>query len=141
MERLKAEFLQDPTIEAMGNYMTRLARRQMVVSSNIANADVPGYKTQEISFNATMEELLSGPSSGMKATRPEHLGAWSFTPAEPLVFEEPGLPSRPDRNNVDMDHELLKLGRTSFGFATMAQLLRSKLRMIGFSINEGRSGA
>jgi flagellar basal body rod protein FlgB len=76
----------------------------------------------------------------MKATRPEHLGEWSFTPAEPVVFEEPHLPSGSDRNNVNLDHELLKLGKTSFQYGMIAQLLRSKLRTIGMSINEGRNG-
>jgi len=139
MERLKVQLLQDPTIDAMSNYMTRLARRQQVVASNIANVDTPGYKTKEISFHATMEELLPG-SPGMRATRPEHLGEWSFAPAEPVVYEVPDLPSRPDRNNVDIDSELLKLGETSFGYNMMTQLLRSKLRTISSSINEGRVG-
>ncbi len=124
----------------MENYMTRLTKRQQVVASNIANIDTPGYKTKEISFHATMEELLSGPASGMRTTRPEHLGEWSFQPAEPVAYEVPNLPSRPDRNNVDIDSELLKLSETSFGYAVMTQLLRSKLRTISTSINEGRVG-
>ncbi len=137
MERLKVQFLQDPTIDAMSSYMTRLSRRQQVVASNIANIDTPGYKTREISFHATMEELLSG-TQGMKTTRPEHLQEWTFTPAEPVAYEVPDLPSRPDRNNVNIDNELLKLGETSFGYTMMTQLLRTKLRTIASSINEGR---
>lgn len=140
MGQLKAGLIQDPTIEAMGNYMTRLSKRQQVVASNIANIDTPGYKTQDISFHATMEQLLSGPSSGMRATRPEHLEEWSFAPAEPEVFEVQGLTTRPDQNNVDIDSEMLKLGETSFGYSMMALLLRSKFRTIASSINEGRVG-
>lgn len=110
MEQLKVGLIQDATIEAMGNYMTRLSRRQEVVASNIANIDTPGYKTRDISFHATMEELLSGPSSGLRATRPEHIEEWTFAP-EPEVFEVPGLTMRPDQNNVDIDREMLKLGK------------------------------
>ncbi len=140
MERLEVSLLQDPTMNAMENYMTRLTKRQQVVVSNIANRDTPGYKTREISFHATMEELLSGPASGMKATKPEHLGEWNFSPSEPVVYEVPDLPSGPDRNNVNIDSELLKLSQTSFGYTVMTQLLRSKLRTISSSINEGRVG-
>ena len=132
--------IQDVNIEAMGNYMTRLVKRQEIVFSNIANIDTPGYKTQDITFHATMEELLSSPSSGLRGSRPEHLQTWSFAPAEPQVFEVSGLPMRPDQNNVDIDKEMLKLGETSFGYNMMALLLRSKLRTIGSSINEGRIG-
>lgn len=140
MERLKADFLQDPTIEAMASYMTRLSKRQQVVASNIANIDTPGYKAKDVSFHATMSELLSNSAPGLKPTRPEHFGEWSFTPAEPVVFEETGLPSRPDRNNVDIDREMLKLSETSFGYGMITQLLRSKLRTISSSINEGKVG-
>jgi len=132
--------IQDVTMEAMENYMTRLARREQIVHSNIANIDTPGYKTKDIDFHATMEELMSGSSTGLRGSRPEHLQTWSFTPAEPIVFEVTGLPSRIDQNNVNIDQEMLKLGETSFGYNMMVQLLRSKLRTIGSSINEGRIG-
>ena len=135
-----AGLIQDVTIEAMGNYLTRLSNRAAVVSSNIANIDVPGYRTKDISFHATMDELLSGPPAGLKRTSPEHLGEWSFAPGAPQVFEVSGLPMRPDQNNVDIDKEMLKLGETSFGFSMTAFLLRSKFRTISSSINEGRIG-
>jgi flagellar basal-body rod protein FlgB len=135
-----AGLLQDATLEAMGNYMTRLARRHEVVSSNIANVDTPGYKTRDISFHATLEELMSGASPGWQTTRPEHLESWTFASPEPQVFEVQGLPARVDQNNVQIDQEMLKLGETAFGYSMMALLLRSKFRTIGSSINEGRIG-
>ena len=120
--------------------MTRLSRRQQVVASNIANIDTPGYKTKDVSFHATIEELLSGPSSGMTTTRPEQIEEWNFAPSEPEVFEVPDLPTRPDRNNVDIDREMYKLGETSFGYSMMALLLHTKFRTIASSINEGKVG-
>jgi flagellar basal-body rod protein FlgB len=136
MGRLKVGLFQDATIEAMENYMTRLSKRQQVVSSNLANIDTPGYKTKDISFHATMEELSSGPASGPRGSRSDRLETWSFLPAEPEVFEVAGLPMRPDQNNVNLDQELLKLGQTSGGYTMMTLLLRNKLRMIASSINE-----
>src|SRR4030042_3477131 len=98
MEQLKLEILQDATIEAMGNYRPRLSRRQQVIASNIANIDTPGYTTKDISFHATMQELLPGPDPG-RQMRPDQSrnGAWTFAPAEPEVVEVSGLPSRPDQ--------------------------------------------
>jgi flagellar basal-body rod protein FlgB len=140
---MNVDFLQDSTLTAMGNYMTRLSKRQQIVASNVANIDTPGYKTQDISFHATMSELLMHEAIPLKANRPEHqaMGEWSFAPLEPEVFEVPGLSSRPDKNNVDIDKEMLKLGETSFGYSMMTQLLRSKFRTIGSSINGGMSAS
>ena len=137
---MKVGLLQDTTIEAMENYMTRLSQRQQIVASNIANIDTPGYRTKDTSFHATMDELLSGPASGLRGKRSDGPEEWSFAPAAPEIFEVSGLPSRPDQNNVNIDQEMLKLGETSFGYSMMALMLRSKFRTIASSINEGRIG-
>ena len=139
---MKIDFLDDPTLSAMGQYMTRLSKRQQIIASNIANLDTPGYKTKDISFHATLEELLSSSAISLNASRPEHIkmDELQFAPLEPEVFEVQGLPLRADNNNVDIDKEMLKLGETSFGYSIMSQLLRGKFRTIASSINEGRTG-
>jgi flagellar basal-body rod protein FlgB len=138
---MKIQFMEDQLISAMGSYLARLSRRQQVIASNLANVDTPGYKTKDIPFNATMQELLAGQAAPVKATRPEHqaLGYLQFAPMEPEVFEVQGLPLRADRNNVEMDRELLKLSETSFGYATITQLLRGKFRTLFNVINDGRN--
>ncbi len=139
---MKAELLQDVTLDAMANYMTRLSRRQEVVASNIANIDTPGYKTRDISFHATLQELLEPQTASVPISPQGHEGLpeWRLSPLGPEVFEVPNLPSRPDRNNVNIDQEMLKLSGTSFGYSMIAQLLRMKFRTIASSINEGRAG-
>jgi flagellar basal-body rod protein FlgB len=140
---MRVGFLTDDTLEGMGAYLGRLSRRQQVIASNVANIDTPGYRAKDVSFHATMEELLSAAPAPLRATRPEHraMTAAFFAPTGPLVFEVDGLPSRPDRNNVDLDREMLRLGETSFGYAMIVQLLRFKFRTIASSISEGRGGA
>ncbi len=139
---MKLDAFQDLTLDAMGNYLTRLSKRQQVISSNIANIDTPGYKTKDISFNATLQELLSDHAEPLRASRPEHraLPELNFMPVEPEVFEVGGLPARVDQNNVDIDKEMLKLSETTTAFGLITQLLRVKFRTISSSINEGRVG-
>jgi flagellar basal-body rod protein FlgB len=138
---MKLEFFQDRTTDAMASYMTRLSKRQQLVASNIANIDTPGFRTKDISFHATIEQLLAPGPIPMNTTRPEHnsMQELRFAPVEPEVFEPDGLPMRPDRSNVDLDREMLKLSETSFGYAMMAQLLKDKFRTIASSINGGTS--
>jgi flagellar basal-body rod protein FlgB len=138
---MKLDLLQEPTLDAMGSYMTRLSKRQQIVASNLANIDTPGYRTKDISFHATMEELLSQRPLPLRTGRIEHnsLENLVFAPLESEVFEVQGLPVRADRNNVDLDREMLKLGETSFGYSLMAQLLRGKFRTLASAINDGRT--
>ena len=133
------DLFNDPTLQAIGSYMTRLSERQQVVSSNLANIDTPGYKTMDISFHATMQELLSDNSTSLRTSLPEHKESWILGAPLNQVFAVEGLPSRADGNNVDLDKEMMKLSETSFGYSLMSQILRGKFRVIAGSINEGRS--
>ncbi len=139
---MRTGFLQDPTLEAMSTYMTRLSRRQQVVASNIANIDTPGYRTRDVTFQLTMQELLAGDRIRTRTGTADrqHISAWAPISMEPELFEAEGLPMRADRNNVDIDREMLKLGETSFSYAMITQLLRSRFRTISSAIQEGRSG-
>ncbi len=136
---MKIDFIHDATLDAAGAYMGRLSQRQQVVASNLANIDTPGYKTKDISFYATMQELLSEDSTGLRTSLPEHVGEPNSIQPQAQVFDVQGIPSRPDQNNVDLDREMLKLSETAFGYTLMSQIVRGKLRTIASSINEGRA--
>ena len=131
------DLFQDPTLQAIGPYMSRLTKRQQIVASNLANIDTPGYKTKDVSFHATVQELLNESETPQRATRPGHVQSWFPGPSGVLPYEVPGLISRTDLNNVDLDRELLKLSETSFGYSMMAQVLKGKFRTLAISINEG----
>ncbi len=136
---MRLDLFQDPIVDAMGNYMTRLSRRQQIVASNLANIDTPGFRVQDVSFHATMQELLQPNALPLRVTRIEHEAVNNMV-FEPDAFEVAGQPVRADRNNVDLDRELLKLSETSFGYSVIAQLLRGKFRTLASAINEGRTG-
>jgi flagellar basal-body rod protein FlgB len=136
---MKLDFLQNDTINAMEVYMTRLSHRLQIVNSNLANIDTPGYKTKDISFHATMQELLSDNSINIRTERPEHNSGMMPVFQQAQAFEVQGLTSREDQNNVDLDKEMLKLSETSFGYSMITQMVRGKFRIIAASINEGKA--
>ena len=135
---MKVDIFQNQTIDAMEAYLSRLSQRQQIVASNVANIDTPGYRTLDISFYATMQELLSQGSFPLRVTLPEHKVGWNLAPPPAQAYEVQGLPFRADRNNIDLDREMMKLSQTSFGYSMMAQLLRAKFHTLASSINEGR---
>jgi flagellar basal-body rod protein FlgB len=135
---MKVNLFQNQTIDAMEAYMDRLSQRQQIVSSNLVNIDTPGYKTKDISFHATMQELLADNTEGMQASRLQHSRSMPVMKPAFQAFEVQGLTPREDQNNVDLDREMVKLSETSFGYSMMTQFLRGKFRTIAMSINEGR---
>ena len=48
-------------------YMDLLSARQRLVSANIANADTPGYLTQDLDFAGEMRNASGGPPHAMDA--------------------------------------------------------------------------
>ena len=132
------DLFESKTLNAIEGYMDRLSQRQKIVSSNLANIDTPGYRTKEITFHAAIDELLTEPSVGkLRLTRERHIDAENFEPPS-KVFEPKGLLERADRNNVDIDKEMMKISETSIGYSMMTQMLRGKYHKLTNSINEGR---
>jgi flagellar basal-body rod protein FlgB len=105
---------------SLEHYLDLLSARQKLVASNIANADTPGYKTKDIDFQFEFWSRIEG--------------------ASPNVIETPGLTSKNDGNNVSVDREARLLAENAMRFNLAAQLMRSQVRMLRNSIQEGKGG-
>jgi len=101
--------------------MTLVSERQKLVASNIANADTPGYKTQDIDFQSELNNAIAG--------------------QPPAVTEVAGLRVRNDGNNVSLDRESRLLAENALRFSTASNLLRSQLKTIRTAIEGGSSAA
>ncbi len=121
---------------ALGRQMTRAVQKQAVHASNLANLDTPGYRTKEVRFSDTLEtELLS--SKALTTTNSRHLGG-TIVEAQSETGDVAGLDGRRDGNNVQLDRELLALGRAGGDFNAAQTILAAKFRLVRYAINEGR---
>lgn len=109
----------DPTGSALQRYMDLLATRQKVIASNIANADTPGYKTQDIDFQSEFRSAMNGS-------------------ANPV--EVPGLKVNNDGNNVSLDREARLLSENAMRFNIASQLIKGNLNQLKMAIDEGKNG-
>jgi flagellar basal-body rod protein FlgB len=119
---------------ALGRQMTRAVQRQAVAAGNLANLDTPGYRARDVQFGDELDRQLG---AGLRATDPRHLGS-SSGPDRGVASEAPGLQARRDGNNVQLDRELLSLGRASGEFNRAQTVLAAKFRLVRYAINEGR---
>ena len=114
--------IDSPALRLLGASLDVNAYRQALISSNMANVDTPGYRTQDIDFHKTL------------ANAREEAGA----PLSPIAHKVQGLIERPDGNNVNADREGLLLANTQLRFRLSAQLVKGEFRKILSAINEGR---
>jgi len=100
------------------NYMTLLSAREKVVASNIANADTPGYQTEDVDFSSMLDSATGEAES-------------------PKVVHPAGLRVKNDGNNVDLDREARLLAENALRFNVASNLLRSQLQNIKTALQDG----
>jgi flagellar basal-body rod protein FlgB len=88
------------------------AFRHKVLASNIANADTPGYKAKDISFEKELQKAVTGVSIDYEITE-----------------SQPTLQNR-DFNTVDLNIEMAKVAENTLIYNTATQLLSTNIRMM-----------
>jgi flagellar basal-body rod protein FlgB len=111
----------DPVGNSLEKYMDLLSVRQKLIASNIANADTPGYKTQDVDFQAEFQKALAGGEG-----------------QQPHAVEVTGLRTQNDGNNVNLDRESRLLSENALRFSTATQLMRNRLKILKDAIQEGK---
>ena len=120
-------------IDALRRQMTIAVAKQVASAGNLANVDTPGYKAKEVTFSDALKTKLATPAN---STFPN---ARSSSPnADITTREAEGLPARRDGNNVQLDRELLNMGRAAGDFSAAQTALAAKFRLVRYAINEGK---
>lgn len=130
-----ADISDSAIIAALGRQMTQAVQKQAVAAGNLANIDTPGFKAREIKFEALLDDELG--AVGMTSTDSRHFGTPTIADT-PTPTEQAGLQARRDGNTVQVDRELLALGRASGEFNAAQTVLAAKFRLVRYAINEGR---
>ncbi len=103
------------------------SQRHLLISSNISNAETPGFKAHDLDFKDQLREVLN--TEGrlcIKSTNSKHMGPSkeSLKSLEPEVFEELDA-ARSNGNNVNIDKEMTKLAENQIQYnATIAMMMK-----------------
>ena len=99
--------------------MRGTAKRNEVISNNIANADVPGFRARRVAF----EDDLIDAIGHYPHPRHRNIDVSGVTPT--LHFQNPGFWYRTDGNNVDIEVEMVRLYQNSMKFDTMVSSMQA----------------
>jgi len=119
-------------VAALRRQMTISVARQVASAGNLANVDTPDYKAVEVNFQSALDERIAPPA----ATHASHFSSATSSAAQ--VQEIQGVTPRRDGNTVQLDHELLTMGRAGGDFSAAQTALAAKFRLVRYAINEGR---
>lgn len=113
-----------------------LTARQRAIGENVANADTPGYKRLEVTYERQLKAALDGKKAAKdelplktESSRHFQLGPLGDTSMASLHRVDDQV-YRNDKNNVDIEVEMTKLAETNIRYNTMATLARDKFEGI-----------
>lgn len=123
------------TIQILEKALDLRTVNQRVIASNIANIDTPGYQSQKLNFEASMQAAIAEiQAAQMQISSAQELDAFSAkilgTDGELTTIIEPNNAMTPglDGNTVDMDAELGALSRNGLMYQMTLRMLASKMR-------------
>jgi flagellar basal-body rod protein FlgB len=128
----------DPTIGALNTSLNLRLLQQNVISSNIANADTPGYKAKTMEFESALRDALNvGNNLPMQGNDPKHIVHKATDPVDPEIYDDPNGVESLDGNTVDRSAEMAKLAENQLLYDASAEMLKRKLGMLKYAITEG----
>ncbi len=118
-------FVQNDILESA---LQASVKRNDVIQNNIANADVPGYKKKKVLF----EDALKKAIGNFKETG--RLDLSSVTPTTVVQYKNYNY--RMDKNNVDIEVEMVDLYQNAVKYDVMAQGVINNYKRINLAVSK-----
>lgn len=128
-----------PLDKSLGLHVQALqvrAERSGLLASNIANADTPGYKSQDIDFRATLKRVSEGgvsSSVGMARTNDQHIESEGGAYSNDVMYRTP-LSASLDGNTVDPHVEYAEFSENSVRYQASLQFLGGRFKSLSSAI-------
>jgi flagellar basal-body rod protein FlgB len=128
--------------KAIGAKMDFLNQRQKVISQNIANADTPGYRPQDLKnadFSKVLGSLLQQDNKtvsavGLETTDPLHIPPPNEPPKGQEGKQKKVYEVAPVGNAVIMEEQLLSSNKTIADYNLMTSLYQKNVGMIKMAL-------
>ena len=127
------DVVNDGVLPALEKMLAFTQARHRVLAENIANVDTPGYKADRVEFEAELQEALA---AGRSLRGPTERRLARVREARTHTTKTEGALRR-DGNNVSIEDEVARLGRTSLIYQAVARVLAKRLSMLRVAISEG----
>lgn len=130
----------DRTTDGLAASLAMRSLRHKVTSSNLANAETPGYKAKVVDFEGALERALDLEGlASQTATDSEHfaIGTGAISSARADVYDNPEGNVTNDGNTVDLEREMATLQENSILYKAALQLINKKLGALRYAATEG----
>jgi flagellar basal-body rod protein FlgB len=128
----------DKTLKALTTALNFREMRQELISSNVANANTPGYKAKKLDFEEALARALDvdGQMQMNVADDKHHnVGNGGFNNLEPEIYDDPNGVVSENGNTVDVEAEMAKMAENKLMYDSLVQLINKKMGIMKYAIN------
>lgn len=104
-----------------GTALALRSQRLQLLSSNIANADTPGFKAQDLDFNAALQQAMN-PAAGAAGVDP------IIQAVQAARIDTPSSQPSLDGNTVDPERAKAAFAQASLEYRASMSFVESKVR-------------
>lgn len=113
------------------------SERGEVLSSNLANADTPGYQARDVDFKSALAQATGQTEAvQLEATQPDHLGS-NVSSNDYLKYRVPNQPTM-DGNTVDTQVEEAQFAENAVHYQASLSFLGEEIHMLKTAITGGQ---
>jgi len=113
-----------------GDALPLREQRMKLIASNLSNVDTPGYKAQDLDFDAAMRAAQGQSNAGqLELTDSRHIAVAGNGLNPFQITREASQPSL-DGNTVDPDAERAAYGRAALEYRASLSFVESKVRTL-----------
>jgi flagellar basal-body rod protein FlgB len=120
--------LTDPVSHLLAAGLRYAALRQRLIADNLANADTPGVRARDLTFEDALD--LAGRVRAVPVTD------GGMAPLRLRLIDSPDPVARPDGNTVDLDRQMARLAATTIYQHTLVSLLAGRINQLRAAIRE-----
>jgi flagellar basal-body rod protein FlgB len=130
----------DKTTNALGASINFRQLKLNIISTNVANAETPGYKAKKVDFEDALSRAVDINGLGqMSVDEPDQfaVNGSSIDHIRADVYENPDVTVTNDGNTVDMEREMAELKENSIVYNAAIQLINKKLANLAYAASDG----
>ncbi|MDK9707940.1 MAG: flagellar basal body rod protein FlgB [Desulforhopalus sp.] len=122
----------DSNMQLLSKVLDLRAQKAQVISSNIANAETPGYSAQRFNFEEDLAMALRGGGVKLTTSHSAHipLGPSNFHSVTGKIVTIEDKTGIGDKNSVSVNQEMTDLSENELLYETAAQLLKKKITQL-----------
>jgi flagellar basal-body rod protein FlgB len=129
----------DKTLKALTTALNFREMRQELISSNVANANTPGFKAKKMDFEEALARALDVDGQMQMNTiddRHHDVGSGGFNNLEPEIYDDPNGVVSENGNTVDVEAEMARMAENKLMYDALVQLINKKTGIMKYAINQ-----